>query len=125
MNMLKNVVILVIYFVFIICICNFKVLVIEEGYNFGEKLLMIFFVVLEKFGLQMCFLECEVYSVCLFINYNCKDFVCELNSGWKYIFFFYFYFLINDSDYVFREVYYLVSFFYLVCFQWLKIKYDY
>lgn len=51
MNMLKNVVILVIFFVFVICICNFKVLVNEEVYKFGEKLLMIFFVVLEKFGL--------------------------------------------------------------------------
>lgn len=83
------------------------------------------FVVLEKLGLQMCFLECEAYSACLSINYNRKDFVCELNSGRKYIFFPYSYFLINDSDYVFREVHHPVSFFYSVCFQRLKIKSDY
>lgn len=83
------------------------------------------FVVLEKLGLLMCFLECEAYSACLSINYNRKDFVCELNSGRKYIFFPYSYFLINDSDYVFREVHHPVSFFYSVCFQRPKIKSDY
>lgn len=125
MNMSKNVVIPVILFVFVICICNPKVLANEEGYKFGEKLPITPFVVLEKLGLQMSFLECEAYSACLSINYNRKDFVCELNSRWKYIFFPYSYFLINDSDYVFREVHHPVSFFYSVCFQRPKIKSDY
>lgn len=125
MNMSKNVVIPVILFVFIICICDPKVLANEEVYKFGEKLPMTPFVVLDKLGLQMCFLECEAYSACLSINYNRKDFVCELNSGRKYIFFPYSYFLINDSDYVFGEVHHPVSFFYSVCFQRPKIKYDY
>lgn len=48
MNMSKNVVIPVILFVFIICICNPKVLANEEGYKFGEKLPMTPFVVLEN-----------------------------------------------------------------------------
>lgn len=125
MNMSKNVVIPVILFVFVICICNPKVLATEEVYKFGEKLPMTPFVVLEKLGLQMCFLKCEAYSACLSINYNRKDFVCELNSGREYIFFPYSYFLINDNDYVFREVHHPVSFFYSVCFQRLKIKSDY
>lgn len=85
---------------------------------------MTHFVVLDKLRLQMCFLECEVYGACLSINYNRKQLVCELNSGWKYILFFLFGF-IKDRHYVFKEVPRPVSFFYSVCFQRPKNQSDY
>lgn len=58
---------------------------------------MTHFVVLDKLRLQMCFLECEVYGACLSINYNRKQLVCELNSGWKYILFSYLVLLKTDT----------------------------
>lgn len=97
---------------------------IEDGYKFEEKFPMTHFVVLDKLRLQMCFLECEVYGACLSINYNRKQLVCELNSGWKYILFFLFGF-IKDRHYVFEQVPRPVSFFYSVCFQRPKNQSDY
>lgn len=61
MNMSKNVVIPVILFVFVICICNPKVLANEEGYKFGEKLPMTPFVVLENEN-----------SVCRCVSWNAR-----------------------------------------------------
>lgn len=53
----------------------------------------------------MCLLECEKYVMCLFLNYNLKYFVCELNSGWKIEFFFW----ISDDEYVYYEIFCFVS----------------
>lgn len=114
----KKVYIPVILFVFIICICNPKANATEEGYEFGKKLPMTPFMVLDKFGLQMCFRECEVYGACLSINYNRKHLVCELNSKLKSEKLF----LINDDDYVYKEIPRPVSLFYSICFQQLHVQ---
>lgn len=53
----------------------------------------------------MCLLECEKYVMCLFLNYNLKYFVCELNSGWKIEFFFW----ISNDEYVYYEIFCFVS----------------
>lgn len=72
----------------------------EEGFLFGKKLPMSPFVVLAKFGLQMCYRECETYGACLSINYNRKLLVCQLNNGWENSTLS----LINDGDYVYKEI---------------------
>lgn len=115
MGMPKKVYIPVILFVFITCICNPKVNATEEGYEVGKKLPMTPFKVLDKFGMQMCFRECEAYGACLSINYNRKHLVCELNSGWasRNLSF------IDDDEYVYKEIPRPVSLFYSVCFQQL------
>lgn len=109
----KNVYIPVILFVFITCSCNLKSSAMNEGFEFGKKLPLVPFMFLDKFGLQMCFRECEAYGACLSINYNRRHLVCELNNGWKNSTLS----LINDSDYVYKEILRPVSSFYSVCFQ--------
>lgn len=96
----KNVYIPVILFVFITCSCNLKSSAMNEGFEFGKKLPLVPFMFLDKFGLQMCFRECEAYGACLSINYNRRHLVCELNNGWKNSTLS----LINDSDYVYKEI---------------------
>lgn len=99
MNRPKNVSIPVILFVFVTCINNPKATATEVGYEFGKKLPMNPFMVLDNFGLQMCFKECEVYGACLSINYNRKHLVCELNSKWTSS-----HSLVNDGDYIYKEI---------------------
>lgn len=56
--------------------------------------------VIDNLGMQMCCLECDVYVMCLFVNYNCKFFVCELNNVKENKFGF----LIMDEDFVYNEM---------------------
>lgn len=93
-----------IIFIFV-CVCITtttctKCTTLGEGYELGKKLPMTPVMVLEKFGQQMCFKECEAYGACLSINYNRKQLVCELNSGWQNNNLS----LINDDDYVYKEI---------------------
>lgn len=88
------------FIVFIFISCKQIAAAFGEGYEFGKKLPVTPFKVLDKFGQQMCFTKCESYGVCLSINYNRKHLVCELNSGWKNSTLS----LINDGDYVYKEI---------------------
>lgn len=110
----KNVYIPVLLFVFITCSCNLKSSAMKEGFEFGKKLPLVPFMLLDKFGLQMCFRECEAYGACLSINYNRRHLVCELNNGWKNSTLS----LINDGDYVYKEILRPVSFFLFRIFFW-------
>lgn len=89
-----------IFFFFISCICSPLATAMKEAYEFGKKLPMAPLIVLDKFRRHKCFLECEAYGACLSINYNRKQLVCELNGGWKNSTLS----LINDDDYVYREI---------------------
>lgn len=72
----------------------------ERTNEFGKKLPVVPFMVLDNFGMQMCLKECEAFSLCSSINFHRKLFVCELNShrtdGNIS--------LINDQDYVYHEI---------------------
>lgn len=90
----------------------------KEANEFGKKLPMTPLTVLNKFGRQKCFLECETYGACLSINYNRKQLVCELNGGWKNSTLS----LKNDDKYVYREIPHPVSTDYFgFCFDQLQI----
>lgn len=117
MNRPKKVSIPVILFVFVTCINNPKATATEVGYEFGKKLPMNPFMVLDNFGLQMCFKECEVYGACFSISYNRKHLVCELNSKWTSS-----HSLVNDGDYIYKEIQSPVSFFYSIFFQQIQIN---
>lgn len=97
------------FIVFIFISCKQIAAAFGEGYEFGKKLPVTPFKVLDKFGQQMCFTKCESYGVCLSINYNRKHLVCELNSEWKNSTLS----LINDGDYVYKEIPSPVSNYYL------------
>lgn len=72
----------------------------ERTNEFGKKLPVVPFMVIDNFGMQMCLKECEAFSLCSSINFHRKLFVCELNShrtdGNIS--------LINDQDYVYHEI---------------------
>lgn len=103
MDMSKKSYMDIIFIVVCVCIttttCT-KCTTLGEGYELGKKLPMTPVMVLEKFGQQTCFKECEAYGACLSINYNRKQLVCELNSGWQNNNLS----LINDDDYVYKEI---------------------
>lgn len=88
-----------------VCVCMTltkyaKCTTLGQGYELGKKLPMTPIMVLEKIGQQMCFKECEAYGACLSINYNRGQLVCELNSGRQNNNLS----LINDDDYVYKEI---------------------
>lgn len=89
----------------VVCVCMSltkyaKCTTLGQGYELGKKLPMTPVMVLEKIGQQMCFKECEAYGACLSINYNRGQLVCELNSGRQNNNLS----LINDDDYVYKEI---------------------
>lgn len=91
--------------VVVVCVCMTltkcaKCTTLGQGYELGKKLPMTPVMVLEKIGQQMCFKECEAYGACLSINYNRRQLVCELNSGRQNNNLS----LINDDDYVYKEI---------------------
>lgn len=72
----------------------------SADYEVGKKLPHIPSKVVNQLGFMMCFRECEAYSFCLSINYNRKLLVCEFNNMKKNASTT----LINDRDYMYKEI---------------------
>lgn len=100
MDLYKKEYLSLVFFVYIAYIGKAIASTVEEVFEFGKKLPMAPFMVLDKFGQQKCYLECEVYGGCFSINYNRKHLTCELNSGRKSSILS----LIHDSEYVYKEI---------------------
>jgi hypothetical protein len=71
----------------------------------GKKLPISQFMVLYEVGLQMCFRECEAYTICLSLNFNRKMLLCELNSQKANDSLS----LVNDNDFIYRDIPNVVS----------------
>lgn len=71
-----------------------------QSFEIGQKLPATPFMVFNSFGVQMCLSECRKYAMCSSLNYNLKQFACELNSGWKTESLSW----ISDDDYVYHEI---------------------
>lgn len=78
--------------------------------EYGKKLPVVPFMVLDNFGMQMCLKECEAFSLCYSINFLRKLMKCELNSVGKNESFS----LIIDHDYVYSEILHPVREFYCI-----------
>lgn len=83
-----------------VCACTLQSKTMAQSFEIGQKLPATPFMVFNSFGVQMCLSECRKYAMCSSLNYNLKQFACELNSGWKTESLSW----ISDDDYVYHEI---------------------
>ncbi|XP_048770738.1 deleted in malignant brain tumors 1 protein-like isoform X1 [Ostrea edulis] len=66
----------------------------------SKRLPVVPFTVLFNVGIYSCFKQCEAYAICLSINFNRIQFMCELNSQKRNETLY----LVDDGNFIYKEI---------------------